>query len=336
MNKFIPNFGISDNETNDPVHSFIAAPGFFLNESGLIVAARTRTLLWSENGGKSWQIALENLNLSEPLTITALAVSENFSQNPHIFAGSAGGVLRSIDGAHQWKIIPFSAPPPVISILKVSPNYARDETIFAGTLEDGILISQDCGESWVSWNFGLLDRNIIGLAISPNFKNDESIFAGTESGIFRSTNGGRAWCEVDLPFGFEPVICLEFDPGYAENHTLYAGTENLGLWVSIDEGETWSRLGVDKIVSTVNQIFISEKSGVRYLLIATGEALWLSDDAGIHWEKCLSGSYSDHEISAVLAPEGIWPGACLMVGYTNGFIKTVIIESETRFKASNS
>ena len=85
------------------------------------------------------------------------------------------------------------APAPFISALALSPNFARDDAAFAGTLEDGVFLTHDRGKRWEAWNIGLLDRNVLCLAVSPAFERDRSLFAGVESGIFYSSNGGRFW-----------------------------------------------------------------------------------------------------------------------------------------------
>jgi len=101
---------------------------------------------------------------------------------------------------HGWRNRVRSAVKlPLVSSLVISPNYTHDGTLLAGTMEDGVFRSADRGSHWVAWNFGLLDLNVLYVAISPHFACDEILFAGTETGIFRSTNVGRAWREMDFP-----------------------------------------------------------------------------------------------------------------------------------------
>jgi len=70
----------------------------------------------------------------------------------------------------------------------------------------------------------------------PQFADDETLFVGTESGIFRSTNGGRAWREISFPSESAPVLSLALSPDYAHDGTLVAGTESDGLFGSYDKG----------------------------------------------------------------------------------------------------
>ncbi|RPJ52367.1 MAG: hypothetical protein EHM21_00380, partial [Chloroflexi bacterium] len=228
-------------ESDQLVYALTAAPGTVPGQNGLVFAASSTGLQRSADGGQTWTDALAELNLTGTLPVISLAISPDFEQQPKVIAGAPGGVFHSTAG-QSWRAVVMANPAPTVSSLAISPNYSRDETVFAGTMEDGVFISRDGGERWVTWNFGLLDLNVMCLGISPDFANDETVFAGTESGIFRSTNGGRAWREIEVPFGFDAVISLALSPQYAGDRTLYAGTEEQGLWVSRNEGETWQRL----------------------------------------------------------------------------------------------
>ncbi len=153
--------------------------------------------------------------------------------NVSIFVGLSGGILYTRDAGKTWFSGKMPSPPPVIACLAVSPNYIHDEIILAGSMEDGVLRSADRGQSWSAWNFGLLDLGVMSLAISPDFAEDETVFAGTESSLFRSTNGGRAWREVELPSGYDPVMSLACSPDFSQQPgrrgILFAGTESPGV-----------------------------------------------------------------------------------------------------------
>lgn len=294
-----------------------------------IFAACSGSLLSSSDGGDTWQDALAALQLSGEVPITSLALSPDFDRTGHIFAGAPGGIFRSSDHGQTWKAVLFPPPAPTVSALAMSPNYAADETAFAGTMEDGVFLTTNGGERWIAWNFGLLDLNVMSLGISPNFAADETLFAGTETGIFRSTNGGRAWREVELPFGFDAVLSLALSPHFAQDHTLYAGTESNGLWISKDEGETWARLGADQIEDPVNSIMLAEGR----MLAATSSALWVSSDGGETWEDQMpiseteasevEGAEEDEEreYSAMLLPKGLFPGAPVIAGLADGGVE---------------
>jgi photosystem II stability/assembly factor-like uncharacterized protein len=308
-----------DGPQADLIYALAAAPGVLPGHSGLVVAARSSGLRISRDGGQTWQDALRSLNLTEPLPVTSLAVSPDFARHPALFAGAPGGIFLSQDGGQTWKISPLPPPPPTVSALAVSPVFVEDETIFAATMEDGVYISKDGGASWVTWNFGLLDLHLICLAVSPAFAEDETLFAGTETGLFRSTNGGRAWREVELPFGYDPILSLALSPHYQKDHTLYAGTESRGLWISTDEGTTWTPWAAGQIEEPINTLY-ALPAGLAAL---TGSGIWFSDRAGQHWQNLLPEAYAARELSAALLPPDFAPGSTILAGFADGTIQTI-------------
>lgn len=305
----------------DLVYSIAAAEKCIPSKKGIAFAARSTGLYRSENCGASWEFALKNLALTETIPVTALAISPNFEHDGVVLAGVPGGIFHSSDSGINWKALVFPNPPPTISYLAFSPFYEKDETVFAGTMEDGIFISQNGGERWVAWNFGLLDLNVMCLAISPMFNEDETILAGTETGIFRSTNGGRAWREINLPLGYEAVLSIVFSPGYNLDRTIYAGTESQGLWVSTDAGENWSRLAENRFEDPVNAIEVIDND----IFVCTSTSLLHSTDHGLTWIDCLPDEISQTEMSCCLV---IHQDSCnwsALVGTMDGAIVTVPI-----------
>jgi len=308
------------NQQADLVFSFCAVPKRETGKADLIFSGRNSGLYKSQDGGHTWEYALQSLNLTGPLPVSAVAVSPVFDHDGLVLAGAPGGLLHSTDAGQNWKALVFPNPPPTISSLVFSPDFEKDETVFAGSMEDGVFVSHDGGERWVAWNFGLLDLNILGLATSPAYAEDETIFAAVETGIFRSTNGGRAWREVELPFGYEAVLSLALSPAYASDRTLFAGTENHGLWVTHDAGETWQRLGEDLIEDPVNSLQVVAGT----IFAFTSSAIWNYTDQGKTWTNLMPEAQPDFEITAALAVEGA-SGLAVIAGRMDGTIDVIYL-----------
>ncbi len=64
--------------------------------------------------------------------------------------------------------------------LVLSPSYATDHILFAGTWSDGVFKSTDGGASWTTMNEGRKLRYIISLACTPTYP--RTIFAGVWGG----------------------------------------------------------------------------------------------------------------------------------------------------------
>lgn len=295
------------NEINIPdeyIYALAASPDF--PDGGSLFAAKSSGLYRSTDHGQSWFHAFESMGLETPLPTTALALSPNYVQDQTVFAAVEGNVLRSTDGGETWVYAELAEPAPLVSVLGISPNFAKDGLLLAGTLDDGIIRTTNRSATWQRWNFGLLDPHINAL----NFQPDGTIFAGTESGVFRSTNGGRAWREVDFPMDLAPVISLE-----TLGDVIFVGTEENGLHRSRDGGDSWEQLAPDALQGAVIQIVV-DRSGVLAVL---EDAIYFSKDDGETWDS-REGFKAESAISGVVAPLGLGFEYPLWVGLSNGEI----------------
>ena len=267
--------------TDDSPYALAASPDFA--RDGLCFAACRSGLYRSRDGGASWGRLRAS---SEPVT-TAVAVSPAFREDRSVFAAVKGGVLRSSDGGDNWFTAGFPAPPPLFSSLILSPAFERDGFLLAATLEDGVFSSADRGLRWQPWNFGLFDLAALCLALSPAWTVDETVYVGTETGLYRSANGGRAWRPTGFPAERAPALSVAcFDDERAGTTPLLVGTEAHGLLASCDGGETWERLAADLITGAVNQLFArTEDNGDASLFALVEDGILRSCDAGRSWNQ---------------------------------------------------
>lgn len=306
-------------EIQDLVYTLAVSPNFA--QGGSCFAARVSGLYRSDDGGSTWYSAYDSLNLEATLATTTVAISPSFESDRTVFAGTRGGILRSIDGGENWTSTLLPSPPPLVSVIVVSPDFAQDGVLLVGTTEDGVFRSADQGRHLYRWNFGLLDLSVFSMAISPSFADDETLFVGTETGIFRSTNGGRAWREVNFPTEFAPVLSLAISPDYANDGILFAGTESCGLFQSSDRGSTWNRLAEDVVQESVNGILLSPEFPAKPEILILGERLLVSRDGGQSWTKWKKDIAFEEMITAITAPQGLDPDMPLLVGFVGGAVR---------------
>lgn len=259
----------------DTVYALAAAA------AGACFAACNSGLYRSRDFGGTW----ERLPVSQEHATTAVAISPNFASDRSVFAAVKGGIRRSSDAGDTWFTTAFPAPPPLFSSLVVSPDFERDGVLLAGTLEDGVFASSDRGVHWQPWNFGLFDLNVLSLAISPHWRDDETVYAGTETGLYRSSNGGRAWRFTNYPSESAPVLSLAIAADHDSGAiTLFAGSESQGLLASCDEGASWRLLAAGSLSGAVNQLLLgSDDGGDSTLYVMGDDGLMRSDDHGVTW-----------------------------------------------------
>jgi photosystem II stability/assembly factor-like uncharacterized protein len=309
-------------DDNSAVYALAASPAF--RRDGFCFAATPRGLLGSADHARTFADAYQSLGLSERLATAAVAVSPAFASDRTVFAGVHGAILRSLDGGATWQYSLLRTPPPIVTCLAVSPNYEQDGIAFAGTLEDGVFRTADRGSRWASWNFGLIDLGVLCLALSPEFGKDETLFAGTETGLFRSSNGGRAWREVGLPEDIAPVLSLALAPDYTQSGCLFAGTESNGLWKSNDRGVSWGPLE-EVGAGAINALLVGGGAGRIAVVALVDETLRLSDDGGATWRDMALDLPGDAAPVSLAAPEGLAPGAALLVGCSEGAVRTLFL-----------
>lgn len=243
-----------------------------------LYAGRASGLYRSQDGGVTWQATAISLHTDQPFSVTAV-----IAQGNSVFAGLYGSVLFSHDDGATWQVVPLASPPPQVVALALSPIFDQDGTVAAGTAEDGVFISTDRGLHWTAWNFGLIDHAVYVVAISPDFAADSTIFAGTESGLFRSHNGGRGWHELPFPADAAPVLSLAASPGFAADGLVYAGTEHKGLFVSHDRGKNWQPVNIGGLSAAIHAVHLTpDPTPGIWLLLEDG--LIYSPDGGRSWQ----------------------------------------------------
>jgi photosystem II stability/assembly factor-like uncharacterized protein len=177
--------------------------------------------------------------------------------------------------------------------LAISPDYATDGTIFAGTYDGGAFKSTNGGVSWSAVNTGLTNLKIQVLALSPGYASDHTIFAGTDGGgIFKTSNGGASWSTVNMGLTNLEVQALALSPDYATDHTLFAGMYsayyNGGVFKSSDGGASWNALGLNNL--SVFALAISPGYASDHTLFAGADGgVFQSTDGGVNWSAVNTG-----------------------------------------------
>lgn len=160
----------------------------------------------SIDGGASWNASSSGLPAGESI----FAIDASASDPSIIFAATASGVFRSGDGGGLWfrrdTGLPVNFEGSDILIDATDPG-----RIFTSSLEDGVFMSTNSGESWTALNEGLSSLRVRRLAQNP--AGPDSIFAAT---------GGEGLFVIDL----SPTSIEDDDPSGGNLPRTFSMSQN--------------------------------------------------------------------------------------------------------------
>ncbi|MBI5565056.1 MAG: hypothetical protein HY870_09180, partial [Chloroflexi bacterium] len=214
------------------------------------------------------------------VSVTALALSPNYSTDHTVFAGLRGrGVYRTDDSGETWQPVGLSNQ--VIIALAISPAYATDHTVFAAvglpTTGYQVYRTVDGGATWQTpfvtpypYGFGPLT----GLSISPDYTHDHTLYALGATETYKTDNGGLVFTRSGGWFATHQVTHLTFSPAYATDHTLFAAVENDNVYRSTNGGGQFTPIGL----GDVNALAVSPNYTADQIVAAI-----TSVDGQLHW-----------------------------------------------------
>jgi photosystem II stability/assembly factor-like uncharacterized protein len=114
--------------------------------------------------------------------------------------------------------------------------------------------------------------------------------------LLRTRDGGVTWAEIDRGIEAAPTNVVRADP--RRRGLLYAGTER-GVWVSFDDGNSWSSLRLNLPATSVRDLVVHGDD----LVIGThGRGFWILDDiAPLRQAEALQAARA-----TLLAPARAW------------------------------
>lgn len=268
----------------------IAASPTFATDKTLYAATATGVYRSADAGGR-WEPAR---GPGEAMTTGALATSPGA---PLVAAQLGGRLLASDDSGTTWRPLgqPFGGAD-VIS-LAISPAFAEDKTIFAGTsktLPDGsatdviLWRTTDGGARWERW---LVERgsNVLPVVLSPAFAADRLLFVGLGNRVLRprrnieEVRGGARrplWQSVELGDGSASVTALAISPAFTTDSTVFAASSG-GVFVSRDGGESFDSWSDGLEPTSVVALALSPTYAKDRLAFAVGlgGAVWRRKDS---------------------------------------------------------
>lgn len=169
-----------------------------------------------------------------------------------IYLGApAGGIWKSINNGSTW--IPLTDELPQIGVSGIAVDYSNSNTIYIATGDKdagdsycvGVYKSTDGGLTWnpTGTMGGSNPLRAGDIIIHPT--NNQILWCATSNGIYKTTNAGISWTQVQAGDFSQGNIRLK--PG--DPTKVYASSEN-SFFRSVDTGSTFTAVTVSTIATT--------------------------------------------------------------------------------------
>ena len=202
-----------------------------------------------------------------------------------------------------------------VSVLAMAPDGL---TMFAYDSESNDLYkSTDAGASWTTDGvdtdgyFPGSEGAVIAMAVSPNYADDSTVLAASTTKVYRSTNGGKTWADMNSTSlalgGTEVITSIDASPYYTGGDAFLCGTMDTvndaegDVYLFKSSGFTWAAAGGAALGEDVLAVAFSP----QHTLDAEVLALSVVDDGGADDGKTYLHTYFGSEAwdATVLAGE---------------------------------
>lgn len=141
------------------------------------------------------------------------------------------------------------------------------------------------------------------IVLSPDFEADQTAFAATNTGLFRSRDGGKSWEVRGRGLGSFAVQSIALSPSFKTNRTLWVGAADGGVYRSTDGGDSWTLLARLGGGSAVVALSVSPAPGSTTFMAGTlADGVFASTDKGQSWKQRNSGLPDLSVIALALSP----------------------------------
>lgn len=324
---------ISNNGLKKARLSAVAFSPNYLSDN-TIFTADNNGLLRSTNQGKNWGYISADF-ISKLITKieyligkpkkkspypSVIGLSPNYASDNTVYFGTRyHGIYKSDKGGLSAKLL-WNANGQFISSMVLSPNFSSDKTVFSCVRDSGVYKTTDNGNTWLPIKNGLTfvstwqkNKNSYPgynkdcyLAISQNYEVDRTVFAAFSKGLFKTSNGGENWQQVDEDM--TNIVSINISPNFKTDKTLLLSQKGKGLFKSEDGGNSFFEIAPNLINNNHEIRFIEFSSYYatdNLIYIASEEEVFQSSDGGKTWE-IISRPIRYENSTDVIRYEGDW------------------------------
>ncbi|HEX2940740.1 MAG TPA: hypothetical protein VHO91_06805 [Rhodopila sp.] len=240
------------------------------------------------------------------------------SGNPRLVyaGGSPITMFRSEDGGETWRRLPDPGMPDravmpfACRVMRMAQHPSKPGTIYAALEVNGVMRTEDGGESWIdcsqdlirlaqlphlkskivsdTYNEGMLD----GHAIAISSADPDKVIVAVRMGLFETTDRGATWQDMEVGRFSPTTYGRDIKVSPQDGNTMYAAlsvaaaSKDGGLYRSTDKGATWQRFDKVQVHGTIMSVALHQNDpntvclGARY----DGE-IYGTEDGGATWQS---------------------------------------------------
>jgi photosystem II stability/assembly factor-like uncharacterized protein len=234
-----------------------------------------------------------------------------------VYAGASPiAMYRSEDTGETWRKLPDPAMPDravmpfACRVMRMAQHPTKPDTIYAALEVNGVMRTDNGGESWAdvstgllelakqphlkskivsnTYNEGMLDGHAI--AISP--ADPDGVIVAVRMGLFHTADRGETWEDMEVGRFSPSTYGRDIKVSPQDGNTLYsalsvaAASKDGGVYRSQDAGKTWKRFDRVQVHGTVMSVALHQTDpnqvylGARY----DGE-VYGTEDGGETWNS---------------------------------------------------
>lgn len=262
----------------------------------------------SANSGTTWTAT----TTASPRDVISLAIDP--ASPTTLYAGTLEeGVFRSRDSGATWTLVNAGLGYAVVGALVI--DRVTSTTLYACS-NRGVFRSTDSGDHWIEADTGITAgssagtgasiQRVTSLVIDP--LTPSTLYASSYYGIFRSSDSGDHWTEVDTGIAgisegdgalHGNVTALAADP--ATPMVLYAATNGGGVFCSTDKGDHWTPMNTGLSDLHAGSLVISSVAPAT-LTVATDSGIFRLAGGGTTWTLANAG-ITNHTLALAADPQ---------------------------------
>lgn len=215
----------------------------------------------------------------------------DYVKNTHETAMKNLPVQRSMASSCDWSLVGPAVLPANstaqpngmgrINAIAFHPTDAN--TIYAGAPAGGLWKTTDGGATWTLISGGIPTLGVSSILIHPT--NPDIIYLGSGDrdsddapglGVFKSTDGGATWTQINSTMGNVTVNAMAMSP---TNPNIIVAATSGGVYRTTDGGSSWSF----RISGSLWKDVKFKPGDGNIVYAAYGGTLWRSTNAGINW-----------------------------------------------------